>query len=280
MRQVSALVGLSRRNWRQDTVFIVAATLVGAAFGVILVLAATLLLTGCNKAPVDASAAQPANQATAPPPFSQREAAPADAAAPGTDKQSSSPVPDKPSGYQDSRQEARKIVEPVSIPAGTTITVRLNSALSSASSHAGDRFDAVLAGDLTVYGRTLARAGAPVTGRVVASASSGRLEHPGTITLALNSLSIAGKRVPVTTSTVSARGASHKKRNLAMIAGGAGGGALLGGLLGGGKGALIGSMAGAGAGTGTAYATGKKDAAFGVEQSLTFRLAQPVRIGG
>lgn len=162
------------------------------------------------------------------------------------------------------------------VPSGTPVTVRLQSGVSSATSSSGDRFDAVLDAPLVVAGKTLAPSGAAVSGKVVSAHRSGRLQDPGSIRLALASLTINGKSYPVSSSSVSAKGASHKKRNWAMVGGGAGGGALIGGLLGGGKGALIGSAVGAGAGTTTAYATGKKDVAFGAERRLTFRTTQPI----
>ncbi len=168
--------------------------------------------------------------------------------------------------------------EPLTVPSGTPVTVRLQNAVSSETANAGDRFEAVLDAPLEVNGKTVAPAGAAVTGRVVAAEKSGRLEHPGMIQLALSSITLNGKAVPVSSSSVIARGASHKKRNLGWIGGGAAGGALIGGLAGGGKGALIGSAIGAGAGTGTAYATGKKDVGFGVERRLTFRLTQPITV--
>lgn len=170
--------------------------------------------------------------------------------------------------------------EDLTVPSGTPVTVRLQSAVSSASNNAGDRFDAVLDGPLVISGKTVAPTGAAVTGRVVAVERSGRLEHPGMIQLALDTITINGKTVSVRSSSVIARGASHKKRNLAWIGGSTAGGALIGGLAGGGKGALIGSAVGAGAGTGAAYATGKKDVGFGTERRLTFRLTQPVVVKG
>jgi hypothetical protein len=186
------------------------------------------------------------------------------------------------SANKDSNSESKGLfshpAESLTVPSGTPVTIRLQNAVSSETANVGDRFDAVLDAPLEVNGKTVVPAGASVIGKIVAVEKSGRLEHPGMIQLALSSITVNGKAVPVSSSSVIARGASHKKRNLGWIGGGAAGGALIGGLAGGGKGALIGSAVGAGAGTGTAYATGKKDVGFGVERRLTFRLTQPVTI--
>lgn len=168
--------------------------------------------------------------------------------------------------------------QPLEIPSGTRVSVRLQSPISSASAQSGDRFHAVLDSPIRVDGQTVAASGAEVTGKVVAAEHSGRLSHPGMLELELSSIQMGGRNVAIRTSRITARGASHKKRNLGWIGGGTGGGALLGGLLGGGKGALIGGLAGAGAGTATAAATGKHDVAFNVEHQLTFQLRQQVEI--
>jgi hypothetical protein len=160
------------------------------------------------------------------------------------------------------------------LPAGTPITIRLESAVSSASARAGDRFQGVLDEPIVIEGRTVARRGAAVTGRVLAAKSSGHLHDPGYLRIALVSVEVGGKPVGIETSSIFAKAGSHKNRNLAMIGGGTAGGALIGGLAGGGKGALIGTAVGAAGGTGTAYATGKKEITLDAERRFTFRLAQ------
>lgn len=245
------------------------------------VLIAIGLFTACNKMPgaSDSASGTDANSTAAP---SATQFASA-----GGSNEAAAPFASKSKEAEDSKQTKdskaangtkESAARLATIPSGTPITVRLQSAVSSATSNSGDRFEAVLAVPIEVSGRTVAPAGAAASGRVVAANPSGRLGNPGMIELSLTSVEIGGKAVAIDTSSISAKGASHKKRNWAMIGGGAAGGALLGGLLGGGKGALIGSTVGAGAGTATAYGTGKKDVGFGVERHLTFRLRQAVPV--
>lgn len=164
------------------------------------------------------------------------------------------------------------------IPEGTPIAIRLQEGISSASAQPGEQADAILDDPILVDERTVVPRGVPVVVRVVAARHSGHLNHSGYLRITLASITIQGKPVPVQASSLFIMGGEHKKRNLALIGGGAGAGTLIGALAGGGKGALIGGLVGAGAGTGTAYVTGKKDVGFGAERRLAFRLTQPLTL--
>jgi len=156
------------------------------------------------------------------------------------------------------------------VPAETKLSVRTVSEISSATANVGDRFDATLTKDLVVDGKTIAKAGAPVKGKVTYVKSSGRLHEPGELTLRLTSVQVNGKMQSISTTAYHAKGKSHTKSNATKIGGGTAAGALIGGLAGGGKGALIGGAVGAGAGTGVAAATGKEEAVVPSETVLSF----------
>jgi hypothetical protein len=156
------------------------------------------------------------------------------------------------------------------IPAGTKIIVRMSKQINSGTAKAGDAFHANLNRDLVVDGKTIAKAGAPVRGKVTYAKASGRLHDPGELTLRLTSVEMHGKFVPVSTSAIREKGQSHTKSNAVKIGGGAAAGTVLGAAFGGGKGALIGAGAGAAAGTGVAAATGKEEAVVHAESAVTF----------
>jgi len=165
----------------------------------------------------------------------------------------------------------RKLV-PTSIPNGTAITVRLQTAVSSASSASGDFFDAVLDESLGVDGKTVVRRGAIVRGKVVGAKASGNLQDPGYLRLRLTRISINGKSYPLQTSSIFVKGGSHQERTLATTGRGKTRGAVIGSAAGEGKGALVGTAAGA------AGASGKQDVGFAVEHRLTFRLNEPLSL--
>ncbi len=167
---------------------------------------------------------------------------------------------------------------PVTIPAGTVITVRTGQALSSKTSRAGETFTATVARPVDVGGSVAIPDGAKATGTVTTAHPLGRFKGGAMLGLRLTSVEINGQNVPIDTASVARTEKGKGKRSATMIGGGAGLGALIGGLAGGGKGAAIGALAGAGAGTaGTAF-TGNKEIEIPAEYALSFKLTKPVQL--
>ena len=168
--------------------------------------------------------------------------------------------------------------DPMIVPAGTAIHVRLDHSLATNQNDSGETFAATVTSPVVVNGKEVIPAGAKAEGVVVTSKPSGRLKGHAYMTLALNSVNVNGTSYQVQTSTVSRQSGDHKKRNIALIGGGGGGGALIGALAGGGKGALIGGPVGAGAGLAVAAITGKKQVHIPAETAMSFRLTQPLTV--
>ena len=166
----------------------------------------------------------------------------------------------------------------VTLPQGTILQVSVDQTLASDKNHSGDGFQATLAKEIVVDGKTIIPRGAHVIGRVTQARASGRLKTPASLVLTLTSIEVAGQSYDLTTSSVARQGSSHKKRDILAIGGGAGAGALIGALAGGGKGAAIGGGVGAGAGTAGAAITGKQDITISAETILSFRLERPIEV--
>jgi hypothetical protein len=168
--------------------------------------------------------------------------------------------------------------EPLIVPAGRTITVRLAAAVGSKISQAGQSFSGTVANSVMVGGRTAIPTGATVTGTVVDAKPLGRFAGGASLTLQLTSINLHGADREIQTSAVTQTAKGKGKRTAVLAGGGAAVGALIGGLAGGGKGAGIGALAGGGAGTGGAAFTGNKDIVLPAESALSFTLAQPLEV--
>jgi hypothetical protein len=176
------------------------------------------------------------------------------------------------------RAENKPEAQPLVIPAGTILTVRLAQSVGSKTSQPGESFSATLASPVEIDGRTAIPAGASASGTVVDAKPLGRFKGGAVLSLKLDSININGNDHPVQTSAVVRSAQGKGKRTAVMAGGGAGLGALIGGLAGGGKGAAIGALAGGGAGTAGAAFTGNKDIVLPAESALSFKLDQPLTV--
>jgi hypothetical protein len=168
--------------------------------------------------------------------------------------------------------------DPVTVPEATPIHVTLDNAIASDRNRPGDHFEATVSEPVVIDGKTVIPEGARATGLVVDTHPSGRLMGRARLRVALEAMQLNGNSYQIRTYSDARVGGRHKKRNLVLIGGGAGGGMLVGAVAAGGKGALIGGPIGAGAGTVAALVTGKKDIRLPAETRLTFNLADPIAV--
>ncbi|MBV6429964.1 MAG: hypothetical protein IANPNBLG_00067 [Bryobacteraceae bacterium] len=167
---------------------------------------------------------------------------------------------------------------PVTLPAGTVLRVRTNTALSTKTSQTGDRFTATLAEPLVAGGRTIAPRGAQVEGRIADSDPGGRVKGKARISIRLTSVDVNGAPLAVSTGAFTQTARATKKKDATKIGIGSGIGAAIGAIAGGGRGAAIGAAAGAGAGTGVVLGTRGDPAVIPSESVLTFRLRDAVTL--
>jgi len=249
-----------------------------------LLLSGTLLLGSCKskkEAPATTSENNPTSSAPAetasnptPPeqPPQEQPAPPKESApAPRAHKATPKPVP----------QVAAKPLppQPVVIPPGTPVAVRLVQAVSSKSSHVGDRFEASVADPIVVHGQAVVPRGAVAGGTVTEAKAAGKFKGAASLDLTLDTLIVNGTRYQIQTAPLSQTSKGKGKRSATMVGGGAGAGALIGGLAGGGKGAAIGALVGGGAGTAGAAMTGNNnDITLPAEAAVSFQLSAPVTL--
>jgi hypothetical protein len=179
---------------------------------------------------------------------------------------------------QNSASNASAAPQPIVIPAGKVLTVRLSQALSSKGSQSGESFMGTLAEPVSVNGQPVIEKGASVRGTVVEAKAMGHFKGGALLQLKLDSITFNGQEHPIHSSLWSQALKGKGKRSAVAIGGGTAVGAALGGIFGGGKGAAIGALAGGGAGTAGAAYTGNKEIELPAESALRFTLKQSLEV--
>lgn len=162
----------------------------------------------------------------------------------------------------------------ISIPAGTTLAIRVDQRIRVKTAHRGDRFtgevvEPVLGSDNSV----IVPKGTPVGGVVDEAHKRGHFKGRSILELRLTSLTLNGASYPLATRDLAQSKKGKGRRTAAMIGGGAGLGMLVGGVATGGVGLLVGGLVGGGAGTAAAGATGNRDIDIPAESIVHFTLA-------
>ncbi|MGH9253999.1 MAG: hypothetical protein ACRD3C_05465 [Vicinamibacterales bacterium] len=166
----------------------------------------------------------------------------------------------------------------VTLPQGTSLPLKLRSAIASDTSRVEETVRAELREAVVVGGATVLPAGTELTGVVTGAERSGRVKGRARVAYRFDSLSYGGERYDVATASLSHEAEATKGEDAAKIAVGAGAGAAIGALLGGGDGAAKGAAIGGAAGTGAVLATRGEEVRLAPGASVTTRLTAPLTI--
>ena len=132
---------------------------------------------------------------------------------------------------------------PVTVPAGTAITIRMSESVNSRHHKTGQRFTGVLEANLMAGNVVVAPKGSQVYGVLTNVKKAGRIVGSASMQLELRDISINNVMVAIRTQALSGTGENTAKASVGRTAGAA----AIGGLIGGGDGAKTGAKVGLGA---------------------------------
>lgn len=165
----------------------------------------------------------------------------------------------------------------MTVPAGTTINVRLTQGIDVDATQAGQTFKALVDDPIMIGGNIVVPRGASAVLQAVKVEQSGKMKGSDLISLKMHSFTFGGMVYEVTTNYVESKSGGEGKKTAGKIGGGAGLGALIGGIAGGGKGAAIGAAVGAAGGAAVA-AGGEQHLKVAAETRLQFKLTAAVNV--
>lgn len=202
-----------------------------------------------------------------------QQAPPDQAAAPGQENQPPAPMQQIPP------MRPANLPETLTIPAGTVIQIRTSDWLSSDHNKKGDEFTATLAQPIVADGWVVMRRNQNLVGQVTDAVRAGRVKGVSKLQLELSRLTLVdGQLVPVQSTLLNASAGTSNGRDAAAIGVTTGTGAAIGAAAAGGPGAAIGAGAGFVASVAGVLLTRGKPTIIPPEDTLTFRLENPVTI--
>lgn len=166
----------------------------------------------------------------------------------------------------------------VTIPAGTSLSIVLDTEVASATSNVEDPVRGHLGRGITIKGLEALPKGARVSGVVTDAKSSGKVKGLASVAFRFTDIRVGDEVQRIRTSAVSRQAKATKGKDAKKIGIGAGAGALIGGIAGGGKGAAIGAGIGGGAGTGVVLATKGEEVTVPAGTTVTASLTEPLTV--
>ena len=166
----------------------------------------------------------------------------------------------------------------VIVPAGTTLSVRLETALASNVSRVEDPVRGLLSDTVTIDGTPVLPEGSVVQGSVTGAEASGKVKGKANLSFRFDRLDIDDTRYDIRSELVRHEAEATKTDDAKKIGIGAGAGAVIGGLLGGKKGAGTGAIVGGGAGTAMVLTTAGDEVQLQAGTQIRVDLAQPLVI--
>jgi hypothetical protein len=164
----------------------------------------------------------------------------------------------------------------VTVPAGTTVFIRMIDGVDSSQNRIGDTFRASLESALVVGNTVVAPRGADAYGKLTQAKDAGKISGGAELTLELTGIRMGDQIVALDTTDYDVAGKSRGTQSAERIGGGAVIGTIIGAIAGGGKGAAIGGVVGAGAGTAAQISTHGERVRVPSETLLEFKLQQDV----
>ncbi len=162
------------------------------------------------------------------------------------------------------------------LPVDTTLPIRFETTISSASSHPEDKVLAVVRQDVIDDGIVVIPAGSELRGRVVSARRAGKVSGRSYLAVSFDTVEIRGRVHRVSTNGLGVQGRKGTKKDAAIIGGGAGAGALVGAILDGKGGAAKGALIGGATGTGVVLTTRGPDVVIPAGARYRVRLADPL----
>lgn len=168
----------------------------------------------------------------------------------------------------------------VTIPAGTTLPILLDTPVASDVSREEQPVHAHLSRAVTIGGLTVLPRGTAVSGVVTDVVRSGKVSGRAHLAIRFDTLATShtDERYRIETATVARTAPGTKKQDTVKILAPAAGGAVIGRIAGGRKGAAIGGGIGAGAGTAVVMSTRGQEVRLRKGTVLTLKLVEPLTV--